>query len=77
MGSSAQHRLHDFVADDGRCKETSSLLMGVDMLLYTDAGDVHTYSEYKTWLEEAGFKDVTGSVRIPGNFTSVMTATKN
>lgn len=51
--------------------------MGVDMLLYTDAGDVHTYSEYKTWLEEAGFKDVTGSVRIPGNFTSVMTATKN
>ncbi len=69
--------VHDFVADDGRCRETSTLLMGVDMLLYTDAGDVHTYSEYKAWLEGAGFKDVTGPVRIPGNFTSIMTAIKN
>jgi 2-polyprenyl-3-methyl-5-hydroxy-6-metoxy-1,4-benzoquinol methylase len=69
--------VHDFVADDTRSKDTASLLMGLDMLLYTEEGNVHTYSEYKSWLEESGFTDISSPIRISGNFTSFMTARKS
>jgi C-methyltransferase len=68
--------IHDFVADDARTKETACLVMSLDMLLYTDDGDVHTYSEYKTWLGEAGFSDVSAPVAVPCNLTSIITAKK-
>jgi len=68
--------IHDFVADDERSKETACLLMSLDMLLYTDDGDVHTFSEYKSWLEEAGFKDVAGPTLVPTNLTSIVTGKK-
>lgn len=68
--------IHDFIADDARSTQTASLLMSLDMLLYTDDGDVHSYSEYKTWLEDAGFSDVSAAVPVPCNLTSIITAKK-
>ena len=68
--------IHDFVADDARATETASLLMSLDMLLYTADGDVHTYSEYKTWLEETGFVNVSAAIPVPCNLTSIITAAK-
>jgi C-methyltransferase len=68
--------IHDFVADDARSTEMAPLLMSLDMLLYTDDGDVHSYAEYKTWLEETGFTEVSSALPVPCNLTSIMTAKK-
>lgn len=50
--------LNDFIADDARCRATDALLMSVDMLIYTPEGEAHSLSEYRGWLEEAGFREV-------------------
>jgi hypothetical protein len=31
------------------------MLFALNMLIHTEAGDVYTLSEYRSWLQEAGF----------------------
>jgi C-methyltransferase len=69
--------VHDFIADDNRVEATGPLLMSLDMLLYTEDGDVHTQGEYESWLEEAGFENVTRPFPIRGNVTAIITAKKS
>lgn len=45
----------DFVPDDERAKPGWPLLFGVNMLICTPDGNVFTHSEYRQWLQHAGF----------------------
>lgn len=66
--------LNDFIADDARCRATDALLMSVDMLIYTPEGEAHGLSEYRGWLEEAGFLEVSYH-SLPG-LTQLLVARK-
>ncbi|MBI2876212.1 MAG: class I SAM-dependent methyltransferase, partial [Candidatus Tectomicrobia bacterium] len=66
--------LNDFIADDARCRATDALLMSVDMLIYTAEGEAHSLSEYRGWLEEAGFRQVSYHP-LPG-LTQLLVAVK-
>lgn len=48
----------EFVPDEGRASPPSPLLFALNMLVHTTEGDTFTASEYRTWLEAAGFRDV-------------------
>lgn len=48
----------EFVPNDERSGPALPLLFGLNMLLYTPAGDVFTMREYREWLKEAGFSKV-------------------
>lgn len=48
----------DMVPDEERCETMVPLLFAVNMLVNTDEGDTFTFSEYRQWLEEAGFGDI-------------------
>lgn len=49
----------DFVSDDHRAKAGWPLIFSVNMLITTPEGDVFTGAQYRQWLEEAGFANVT------------------
>lgn len=44
--------------NDLRSAPPFPLIFGLNMLLHTLEGDVFTFAEYKSWLEEAGFAEV-------------------
>lgn len=69
--------INDFVADDGRCRAVDALLMSVDMLIYTPEGEAHSFSEYRSWLEEAGFVNIAHHNILPRSLTSVFVAYKS
>lgn len=46
------------VPNDERTGPPDALLFGINMLLNTTDGDVFTFSEYRSWLEGAGFEGV-------------------
>lgn len=48
----------DYVADEERRTELMPLLVALNALLGTNEGDTFSFSEYKRWLIEAGFRDV-------------------
>lgn len=49
----------DFVADDARSKAGWPLVFSVNMLITTPEGDVFTAAQYSSWLESAGFQNIT------------------
>ena len=49
----------EFVPDEGRASPPAPLLFALNMLVHTTEGDAFTASQYRTWLEAAGFRDVT------------------
>jgi ubiquinone/menaquinone biosynthesis C-methylase UbiE len=48
----------DYLPDEGRKKEILPLILAVNALLGTDTGDTFTFSEYRAWLLETGFRGV-------------------
>ncbi len=50
--------IHDFVPDDARAAHEPALLFAVVMLSTTARGNCSTFPEYRTWLEAAGFRDI-------------------
>jgi SAM-dependent methyltransferase len=48
----------EFIPNEERTGPPQPLLFAVNMLVNTEEGDVFTFGEMKTWLEEAGFRDV-------------------
>lgn len=55
----------DMIPDDDRCKAVFPLLFAVNMLINSTEGNTFTMAEYRKWLEEAGFADVT-TIDAPG-----------
>lgn len=48
----------DFVPHEDRKGPVPAMLFALNMLIHTEAGDVYTLSEYRSWLQEAGFRAV-------------------
>jgi 2-polyprenyl-3-methyl-5-hydroxy-6-metoxy-1,4-benzoquinol methylase len=48
----------DFVPNEDRTAPVPAVLFALNMLIHTEAGDVYTLSEYRRWLNEAGFAAV-------------------
>ena len=55
----------DMIPDDERCKAVFPLLFAVNMLVHSTEGNTFTMAEYRQWLKEAGFTDVT-TIDAPG-----------
>ncbi len=54
--------IQDFILDENRTSPARAALFAINMLVATAEGNSYTESEYRTWMESAGFADV---VRIP------------
>jgi len=48
----------EWLVNDRRTEPTHSLMFAVQMLVNTERGDTFSFNEIKSWLEEAGFKQV-------------------
>ena len=46
----------EWLVNDERTEPLPSLMFAVNMLVNTEHGDTFSFSEIKSWLEEAGFK---------------------
>ena len=51
--------IRSFIADEERCQDELALVMGLEILHNAPHGEVYTFSEYRNFLETAGFTDVT------------------
>jgi ubiquinone/menaquinone biosynthesis C-methylase UbiE len=49
----------DMIPDDDRCKAVFPLLFAVNMLINSTEGNTFTMAEYRKWLKEAGFVNMT------------------
>ncbi len=65
----------ELVPNDDRTGPALPMLFGLNMMLHTEAGDVFTMKEYRTWLKEAGFKAVK-TIRTPAAPSPLILATK-
>lgn len=66
----------EIVPDDERRGPPLAVAFSVAMVVNTAGGDAHTTAQYRTWLHEAGFPNVTVT-RIPGRMvTMVLEATR-
>jgi ubiquinone/menaquinone biosynthesis C-methylase UbiE len=48
----------EFLANDDRTGPPNAMIFAVNMLVNTDEGDTFTFPEIRSWLQEAGFKEV-------------------
>lgn len=55
--------IQEFVPDEARAKKPMPLLFAVTMLVWTRAGDAYTFRQIRSWLKDAGLKQV---VSLPG-----------
>jgi ubiquinone/menaquinone biosynthesis C-methylase UbiE len=55
----------EWLVNDDRTAPLSALMFAVQMLVNTDRGDTFSFNEIKSWLQEAGFKNVR-KVKAPG-----------
>ena len=55
----------DWLVNDQRTEPLPSLMFAVQMLVNTEGGDTFSFNEIKSWLEEAGFKNVR-TLEAPG-----------
>ncbi|MFA0962180.1 methyltransferase [Roseivirga sp. BDSF3-8] len=46
----------EMILDDNRIENSFGLLMSLNMLIESDGGFNYTFSEFDTWVKEAGFK---------------------
>jgi len=51
--------VHEVIADEGRCASAAALLGALWLCGVSEAGDIYTCAELRTWLEQAGFVGVT------------------
>jgi SAM-dependent methyltransferase len=51
--------VQDFLMDEDRTGPLQAALFALNMLVGTPAGDTYTESEVRSWMTEAGFRDVT------------------
>lgn len=47
--------IHDFLLNEDKSGPLTSAIFALNMLVNTEEGKVYTFSEYRRWLEEAGF----------------------
>jgi ubiquinone/menaquinone biosynthesis C-methylase UbiE len=64
----------EFVLDDDRAGPPMALLFNNNMLLHTERGATYREADYRAWLSEAGFKQV--SVERPEGPVALIIATK-
>jgi predicted O-methyltransferase YrrM len=50
--------VHDFILDPGRTAPAAAALFSVNMLVGTPRGGNYTEEEYRSWLHDAGYRDV-------------------
>ena len=50
--------IRSLIADEGRCQNEMALVLALELLHDAPCGEVYTFSEYKAFLESAGFADV-------------------
>ncbi|VVB97352.1 Ubiquinone/menaquinone biosynthesis C-methyltransferase UbiE [uncultured archaeon] len=55
----------DMIPDDERATSVFPLLFAVNMLVNTTEGNTFTMAEYREWLTDAGFCDIT-TIDVPG-----------
>jgi len=55
----------EWLVNDDRTAPLPALMFAVQMLVNTDRGDTFSFNEIKSWLQEAGFKNVR-KVKAPG-----------
>jgi len=48
----------EWLVNDQRTEPAPALMFAVQMLVNTEKGDTFSFSEIKSWLEDAGFKKV-------------------
>lgn len=58
LRTGGQLLIAEIIPDDARQQAAFPLLFAVNMLVKTEEGDTFTLSEYRQWLEAAGFRDV-------------------
>ena len=58
MKEGGQLLIAEIVPDDERREALLPLLFAVNMLAMTTDGDTFTMSQYRQWLQDAGFKEV-------------------
>jgi ubiquinone/menaquinone biosynthesis C-methylase UbiE len=68
--------VNDFLPNEERTGPTFPLRFSVYTLTHTPAGECYTYSEYRRWLQAAGFKDIQfyGEIRETLPSTSLILA---
>ncbi|SDK75282.1 Dimerisation domain-containing protein [Actinopolyspora mzabensis] len=64
----------EMIPDDDRTGPAAPLVYAMDMVLYTEHGDVFTMTQYRDWLHTAGFRRVE-TIDIPAPWPLVL-ATK-
>lgn len=64
LPSGAPLMLLEIMPDERRTGPVNAVAFAVAMIIYTQGGDAHTEPQYRAWLEEAGFSEV--SVRPTG-----------
>jgi hypothetical protein len=66
----------DVMLDDDRVSPPFATLFGVHMLVSSERGGVHSTSDHRRWLEDAGFGDVLIRPLPPPGVHTVVSATK-
>jgi 2-polyprenyl-3-methyl-5-hydroxy-6-metoxy-1,4-benzoquinol methylase len=51
--------VQDFIMDEDRISPAHGAFFALNMLVGTDAGDTYTETEVRTWMEEAGLREIT------------------
>jgi ubiquinone/menaquinone biosynthesis C-methylase UbiE len=51
--------INSYIADEERCKAEEALMVAFQLFLFAPQSEVYTFSEYKGFLEEVGFTNVT------------------
>jgi ubiquinone/menaquinone biosynthesis C-methylase UbiE len=67
--------VHDFIPDDARAAHEPALMFAIVMLTTTERGNAYTMADYRPWLEDAGFRDLSLHPLAMGG-SSVIVATK-
>jgi ubiquinone/menaquinone biosynthesis C-methylase UbiE len=65
LKSSGTIVIAEWLVNDERTEPLPSLMFAVQMLVNTEKGDTFSFNEIKSWLEEAGFKNVR-TLEAPG-----------
>ncbi|MBE9536015.1 MAG: methyltransferase domain-containing protein [Proteobacteria bacterium] len=59
MDTSGMLIIHETIIDETRTAPADRALFAINMLVNTERGNAYTFDEMRSWLEEAGFSDVT------------------
>ncbi|MEK6559886.1 MAG: methyltransferase, partial [Planctomycetota bacterium] len=63
--------IHEFVLDETKTSPQFAALFSLNMLIGTQEGASYTESEYRTWLENTGFKHIS-RVDLESNSTLII-----